>query len=75
LTLLWVGDCLHANENRGKLWNSHNEIIDDKSVSDGFMLNLGNVLLKLCQPFCSKPNDIKILKIDPTYCSAEVIKN
>ncbi|XP_011494935.1 PREDICTED: ubiquitin conjugation factor E4 A [Ceratosolen solmsi marchali] len=75
MTLLWIGDCIHANENRGKLWNSHNEIIDDKSVSDGFMLNLGNVLLKLCQPFCSKPNDIKILKIDPTYCVAQVNEN
>lgn len=36
-------------------------------VSDGFMLNLGAVLLQLCQPFCTSPDDIKSLKIDPTY--------
>ncbi|KMQ85520.1 ubiquitin conjugation factor e4 a [Lasius niger] len=43
-------------------------------VSDGFMLNVGNVLLRLCQPFCTKFNDknTKIPKIDPTYCSAQV---
>lgn len=74
LTLSWIGDCLHANASRGKLWNSHNNtgLPDVTSVSDGFMLNLGNVLLRLCQPFCSKPDDTKILKIDPTYCGAEV---
>ena len=74
MTLQWLADCLHKNANRGKLWNSQNNmgITDVTTVSDGFMLNLGNVLLRLCHPFCSKPNDIKILKIDPTYCIAEV---
>ncbi|XP_008212773.1 ubiquitin conjugation factor E4 A [Nasonia vitripennis] len=73
LTLLWLGDCLNSNASRGKLWNSHNNmgVADLTTVSDGFMLNLGNVLLRLCQPFCSKPNDTKILKVDPTYCAAE----
>lgn len=74
LTLQWLGNCLHANANRGKLWNSHMEmgLLGVLCVSDGFMLNLGNVLLRLCQPFCTKLNDAKVPKIDPTYCSAEV---
>ncbi|XP_058800280.1 ubiquitin conjugation factor E4 A [Phymastichus coffea] len=76
LTLSWLGDCLHANANRGKFWNFHNNMdLSITTVSDGFMLNLGNVLLRLCQPFCSKPDDTKILKIDPTYCAAEAKDN
>ncbi|XP_071556653.1 ubiquitin conjugation factor E4 A [Temnothorax nylanderi] len=73
LTLQWLGNCLHANANRGKLWNSHMEmgLLGVLCVSDGFMLNIGNVLLRLCQPFCAKLNDAKVPKIDPTYCSAE----
>jgi len=74
LTLQWLGNCLHANANRGKLWNSHMEmgLLGVLCVSDGFMLNVGNVLLRLCQPFCVKLNDTKVPKIDPTYCGAEV---
>lgn len=41
-------------------------------VSDGFMLNLSSVLLRLCQPFCSSKNMNKCLKVDPTYCAVEV---
>lgn len=41
-------------------------------VSDGFMLNLGAVLLHLCQPFCTRPDDPKSLKIDPTYGAVPV---
>lgn len=35
--------------------------------SDGFMLNLSSVLLKLCKPFC-KPYSPKLLKVDPRFC-------
>ena len=75
LTLQWIRDCLRVNAIRGKM--SHNVIGVESSwvVSDGFMLNLETVLLKLCQPFCTKPDDPKILKIDPTYCAAEVREN
>ncbi|KAL6256533.1 hypothetical protein P5V15_012646 [Pogonomyrmex californicus] len=74
LTLQWLGNCLHTNANRGKLWNTHMEmgLLGVLYVSDGFMLNIGNVLLRLCQPFCAKLNDTKVPKIDPTYCSAEM---
>lgn len=74
LTLQWIGDCLYSNANRGKLWNAQNDVVFSTMlcVSDGFMLNLGNVLLRLCQPFCIKENESKVPKIDPTYCAAEV---
>lgn len=39
------------------------------SVSDGFMINLANITLRLCQPFCAKLGDRKILRVDPTYCA------
>ncbi|XP_039314359.1 ubiquitin conjugation factor E4 A isoform X1 [Solenopsis invicta] len=73
LTLQWLGNCLYTNASRGKLWNSQVEmgLLGRTCVSDGFMLNIGNVLLRLCQPFCAKLNDAKVPKIDPTYCSTE----
>ncbi|XP_076764676.1 ubiquitination factor E4A [Xylocopa sonorina] len=73
LTLQWIGNCLHSNANRGKIWNAQNDVGFSSMlcVSDGFMLNLGNVLLRLCQPFCIKENESKVPKIDPTYCAAE----
>ncbi|XP_023710863.1 ubiquitin conjugation factor E4 A isoform X2 [Cryptotermes secundus] len=72
-TLCWLADCLHANVGRGKLWNSHGLNIGASSyVSDGFMLNLTGVLLRLCQPFCSDTADPMLLRVDPTYCASEV---
>ncbi|XP_034950370.1 ubiquitin conjugation factor E4 A [Chelonus insularis] len=70
MTLDWLGKCLHANASRGKLWSSESTLGMSSVVSDGFMLNLGNVLLRLCKPFCTN-FDEKIPKIDPTYCAAE----
>ncbi|XP_063221072.1 ubiquitin conjugation factor E4 A [Bacillus rossius redtenbacheri] len=66
-TVRWFRDCLQANTGRGKLWSAHS--VDLTSVSEGFMLNLSAVLLRLCRPFCSDPE--KYLRIDPTYCSVE----
>ncbi|KAG6443812.1 hypothetical protein O3G_MSEX002997 [Manduca sexta] len=68
--LTWIGKCLKTNSGRGKLWNVQAGEISAATlscVSDGFMLNLGAVLLQLCQPFCMSPDDPKSLKIDPTY--------
>ncbi|KAL4715997.1 hypothetical protein ACJJTC_013297 [Scirpophaga incertulas] len=68
--LTWIGKCLKSNVARGKLWNVQAQEINSATlscVSDGFMLNLGAVLLHLCQPFCMSPDDPKSLKIDPTY--------
>jgi ubiquitin conjugation factor E4 A len=72
-TLCWIADCLQANVVRGQLWNDHGWNLEASAcVSDGFMLNLGAVLLRLCQPFCSDTADSKLLRIDPTYCAAKV---
>ncbi|CAG9864352.1 unnamed protein product [Phyllotreta striolata] len=71
-TLLWLGTCLKTNVNRGKIWNTHAPELNPAiyiNVTDGFMLNLCNLLLSLCQPFCSKGKDERVLKVDPTYCA------
>lgn len=67
-TLQWIGDCLNANTPRGQLWNNHAQNSTSlKTSSDAFMLGLGGVLLRLCQPLF-KPQ-LKVLMVDPTYCS------
>uniref|UniRef100_A0A1B6C5Z5 Ubiquitin conjugation factor E4 A n=1 Tax=Clastoptera arizonana TaxID=38151 RepID=A0A1B6C5Z5_9HEMI len=69
-TLTWIGSCLDLNVRRGRLsalnMNSFENII---YASDGFMLNLTAVLLKLCEPFISSDDNTKLLRIDPTYPS------
>ncbi|VVC44918.1 Hypothetical protein CINCED_3A005936 [Cinara cedri] len=69
-TLLWLGRCLEKNSGRCKLWNVETTMLG--FISDGFALNLSTVLLKLCQPFISNSDSLKLLKIDPTYCVAKV---
>ncbi|RVE64783.1 hypothetical protein OJAV_G00129420 [Oryzias javanicus] len=69
LLLTWLGNCLHANAGRTKIWaNQMPEIFFQMYASDAFFLNLGAVLLKLCQPFC-KPCSPKLLTFNPTYCA------
>lgn len=72
--LYWLGGCLKANADRGKLWNAQMPEFNPANytnVSDGFMINLGSVLMYLCQPFCSPENHLKLLKVDPTYCAVK----
>lgn len=74
-TLNWLAQCLKANAGRGKIWNTHTIDFNPaqfSSVSDGFMINLADVILKLCLPFCSDISTGKILKVDPTYCAVPV---
>ncbi|NXW57075.1 UBE4A factor, partial [Eurystomus gularis] len=67
--LSWLGNCLHANAGRTKIWaNQMPEIFFQMYASDAFFLNLGAALLKLCQPFC-KPNSPRLLTFNPTYCA------
>lgn len=67
--LSWLGNCLHANAGRTKIWaNQMLEIFFQMYASDAFFLNLGAALLKLCQPFC-KPKSPKLLTFNPTYCA------
>ncbi|XP_077695811.1 ubiquitin conjugation factor E4 A isoform X3 [Eretmochelys imbricata] len=67
--LSWLGNCLHANAGRTKIWaNQMPEIFFQMYASDAFFMNLGAALLKLCQPFC-KPRSPRLLTFDPTYCA------
>ncbi|CAI5795490.1 ubiquitin conjugation factor E4 A isoform X1 [Podarcis lilfordi] len=67
--LSWLGNCLHANAGRTKIWaNQMPEIFFQMYASDAFFLNLGAALLRLCQPFC-KPRSPRLLTFDPTYCA------
>uniref|UniRef100_A0A1Y1K3I1 Ubiquitin conjugation factor E4 A n=1 Tax=Photinus pyralis TaxID=7054 RepID=A0A1Y1K3I1_PHOPY len=71
-TLTWLCNCLKANVDRGKLWNAHVpdfNLSNGNTVTDGFMLNITTVLLRLCHPFCVNIKDGRILKVDPTYCA------
>ncbi|KAJ8954087.1 hypothetical protein NQ318_004392 [Aromia moschata] len=72
-TLEWLGNCLRNNTHRGNLWNSQAppelNPANYTNVTDGFMINVCGVLLKMCQPFCSNFRDNKVLKVDPTYCA------
>ncbi|KAF7283738.1 hypothetical protein GWI33_022990 [Rhynchophorus ferrugineus] len=69
--LNWLGGCLKYNVDRGKLWNSQAppelNPANYTTVSDGFMINFCNILLRLCKPFCADFKDKKILKVDPSY--------
>jgi len=65
-TLMWLGDCLAANVGRGKMWTSQmGSLLSSGLASDGFMLNLGSTLLRLCVPMTE--DQAKMDKVDPTY--------
>ncbi|MEE6520841.1 hypothetical protein FKM82_018785 [Ascaphus truei] len=67
--LSWLGNCLHANAGRAKIWaNQVPEIFLQTYASDSFFLNLGAALLRLCQPFC-RPRSARLLTFNPTYCA------
>lgn len=73
--LSWLGNCLHANAGRTKIWaNQMPEIFFQMYASDAFFLNLGAALLKLCQPFC-KPRSSRILTFNPTYCALKELND
>lgn len=75
--LTWVESCLESNSGRAGLWHVQggNPLAAAVYVSDGFMVNLGVVMLQLAQPFTQDLNTAKFLKIDPTYCSAPRMNN
>uniref|UniRef100_A0A2K5E7N0 Ubiquitin conjugation factor E4 n=1 Tax=Aotus nancymaae TaxID=37293 RepID=A0A2K5E7N0_AOTNA len=73
--LSWLGNCLHANAGRTKIWaNQMPEIFFQMYASDAFFLNLGAALLKLCQPFC-KPKSSRLLTFNPTYCALKELND
>lgn len=73
--LTWVESCLAANSGRAGLWHVQGGLQGVTYVSDGFMINLGAVMLQLAQPFTQDLKTAKILKVDPTYCAAPRMSN
>eukprot|EP00188_Purpureofilum_apyrenoidigerum_P005009 Plantae.Rhodophyta-Purpureofilum_apyrenoidigerum.ctg6129.p1 GENE.Plantae.Rhodophyta-Purpureofilum_apyrenoidigerum.ctg6129~~Plantae.Rhodophyta-Purpureofilum_apyrenoidigerum.ctg6129.p1 ORF type:complete len:696 (+),score=141.57 Plantae.Rhodophyta-Purpureofilum_apyrenoidigerum.ctg6129:410-2497(+) len=64
-TLEWFSHVSKLNQDRQKMH------FDPKVVSsDGFMLNINAVLLKVCEPFLD-PKSAKLKGIDPTYVLSE----
>ncbi|XP_042225392.1 ubiquitin conjugation factor E4 A-like isoform X2 [Homarus americanus] len=70
--LTWIESCLEANSGRAGTWHIQGDmrLQDVLFVPDGFMINLGAVMLQLAQPFTQDLKTAKILKVDPTYCAA-----
>ena len=67
LMMTWIANCLHANSGRAKIWSAHApQVFSQMYCSDGFSLNLGFVMLKLCEPFSAACSP-KLLKIQPSY--------
>lgn len=70
-TLTWMGHCVTACSERGKLWNNQvSELFMSVQSGDGFALNLGAVLLRLSRPF-TEPFSPMLLKLQHRYCSFE----
>ena len=72
--LKWITGCLEENSGRGGTWHIQAGGLEAMSyVSDGFMINLGAVMLKLSAPFTSdivnvqNPEVFKILKVFLIY--------
>ena len=63
-TLAWLVSCLDANRNKAKLVAS---FVSTSGASDGFMLNLAAVLLKLSIPFLG-PLNPKLSTVDVRFC-------
>ncbi|KAG0726533.1 Ubiquitin conjugation factor E4 A [Chionoecetes opilio] len=73
--LSWIESCLQANRGRAGLWHLQGAEGGLQTVyaSDGFMVNLGAVMLQLAQPFTQDVKTAKILKVNPTYCVAPAV--
>lgn len=63
----WIGACLHANQKRGQIWASQNQLQVQTTAPDSFMFGLCGILLRLCKPLI-RPT-FKVLDVDPTYCA------
>ena len=73
--LKWLGKCMHANKVKTQEWlgymqvsmHSNNTEHLGKFASDGFLLNLLDLLLEYSMPFCATPYCNKLLKINDKF--------
>ena len=79
--LKWLGKCMHANKAKTQEWlgymqasmHSNNTEHLGKFASDGFLLNLLDLLLEYSMPFCATPYCNKLLKINFNYSIAKSV--
>ena len=77
--LRWLGKCMFANKAKTQEWqgymqsNMHSNNTEhlSKFSSDGFLLNLLDLLLEYSMPFCSTASCDKLLKINFNYSIAK----
>ncbi|XP_022107418.1 ubiquitin conjugation factor E4 A-like [Acanthaster planci] len=72
--LAWLGNCLHANTGRAKLWSRELPNFGQVFASDAFFVNLGAVMVRFCTPFTA-PDSSKILGVDLSYSRLELSSN
>ena len=64
--LLWLSHCLADNQGRGKMWtNQMGSLLAAGLAGDGFMLNLGSILLRLCGPMVESESKMEL--VIPSY--------
>ncbi|XP_033641514.1 ubiquitin conjugation factor E4 A-like [Asterias rubens] len=69
--LAWLGNCLHCNSGRGKLWSREMPNFGQTYASDSFFMNLSAVMVRFCAPFTSSESS-KILDVDLSYSRLEL---
>ncbi|XP_071484173.1 ubiquitin conjugation factor E4 A-like [Diadema antillarum] len=69
--LAWIGQCIHANTGRKKMWARQLPTFGIAFASDAFFINLASVLLRFCGPF-TKPDTTAILSVDLSYASVNL---
>ncbi len=68
--LKWLGKCMYANKAKAQEWHA-NQLMNNEHLhkfsSDGFFLNILDMLLDYSMPFCSSN---KLLKINYAYATS-----
>jgi hypothetical protein len=67
LWLKWLGECLHDNKVKAQEWSIQNVQNSSKFCTDGFFLNLLDLMLTYSMPFCGEVNYKLLLKISFDY--------
>lgn len=67
LWLKWLGECLNDNKVKAQEWSIQNMQNSAKFCTDGFFLNILDLMLTYSMPFCGEPNYKLLLKISFDY--------
>lgn len=77
--LRWIGECLEDNKAKAQEWSNYAQsplLAQSQFASDGFFLNLLEILLTASMPFCFEQlsKSDKIMKINFSYASAALFQ-